>query len=789
MILDLTDTVASKVAAAFVEARHRAGIPAIGMVGTLVIVTGEAGHYDALRAAQEVAREHPARILVVVGRPGRGKPRLDAEVRFLGDSGPGETAVLRLHAELADHAESVLLPLLLPDAPVIVWWPGEAPTDPAKDPVGHLAQRRITDAAATAEPLAALESHRDGYQPGDTDFAWTRITSWRTVLAATLDKPGDPITGGLVACEPGSASSKLLALWLSMALKVPIEQQDSDGPGITEVRLDDHHRRHRAVPTRRPPRPPEPPRPARPRGRAPPAGHRGDPLRGDAQARPRRRLWRRPGPRGAARVSVPEVVVHRDATVLAEAIAARLVTGLVDAQASQGHANLVLTGGTIGTALLASVRGSTARDAVDWSRLDIWWGDERFVAEGSPDRNDGQARAALLDHVPIPEQRIHPIAGSSAAATPEEAADRYARELAAAPSARDGVPPFDVLLLGIGPDAHVASLFPENPAVHETEHTVVAVHGAPKPPPDPGQPHVARHHVRPRGVGRRRRSGEGDSRTPGPRLPRRASPGTRLGRTRAATHLVPDRRGGGLSAPEGPGPDRQRLTPSSTCGGLFVTTGSWSDGQPATSQGSGSTRRDRPQDPGHSELSTDGVLRPRVERARAQRPGMPFAAHVPDQLRSHVFRGSEAIEAGLLTRTQLESRAWDRLFRDVYRWRELPLSSEVRLEAARLAGDGQVLAGRTAAFARGTWTPPPGTLVPMEVARAKGESGTPLRGVARSRRVWRVDDEDIIEIDGVALTSPLRTAFDLTRTRHLVEAVVVIDAFANALAFTRRGVR
>jgi glucose-6-phosphate dehydrogenase assembly protein OpcA len=237
MILDLTDTVASKVAAAFVEARHRAGIPAIGMVGTLVILTGEAGHYDALRAAQEVAREHPARILVVVARPGRGKPRLDAEVRFLGDSGPGETAVLRLHAELADHAESVLLPLLLPDAPVIAWWPGEAPAVPAKDPVGLLAQRRITDAAATPDPLRALQSHRDGYQPGDTDFAWTRLTAWRTVLAATLDKPADPFTGGSVACEPGSASSRLLALWLGLGLKVPIDQVDSDGPGITEVRL------------------------------------------------------------------------------------------------------------------------------------------------------------------------------------------------------------------------------------------------------------------------------------------------------------------------------------------------------------------------------------------------------------------------------------------------------------------------------------------------------------------------------------------------------------------------
>jgi glucose-6-phosphate dehydrogenase assembly protein OpcA len=237
MIQDLTDTVASKVAAAFVEARHRAGIPAIGMVGTLVIVTGEAGHYDALRAAQEVAREHPARILVVVGRPGRGKPRLDAEVRFLGDSGPGETAVLRLHAELADHAESVLLPLLLPDAPVIVWWPGDGPDTPAKDPVGHLAQRRITDAAACPDPIQALESHRDGYQPGDTDLAWTRITSWRTVLAATLDQPYDEIISAKVACEPNNPSSTLLAIWLRLKLNVPVEQEDSSGPGITEVRI------------------------------------------------------------------------------------------------------------------------------------------------------------------------------------------------------------------------------------------------------------------------------------------------------------------------------------------------------------------------------------------------------------------------------------------------------------------------------------------------------------------------------------------------------------------------
>ncbi|HTY73656.1 MAG TPA: 6-phosphogluconolactonase [Actinomycetes bacterium] len=182
-------------------------------------------------------------------------------------------------------------------------------------------------------------------------------------------------------------------------------------------------------------------------------------------------------------MNVPEIVVHRDAAQLADAIAARLITGLVEVQAAQAGAHLVLTGGSIGTALLTAVRASAARDAVDWTRVDVWWGDERFVPEGHPDRNEGQARAALLDHVPVPAGRVHPIAGSAAATTPEEAADRYARELATAPGARGGLPTFDVLLLGIGPDAHVASLFPEQPALHDTEHTVLAVHGAPKPPP------------------------------------------------------------------------------------------------------------------------------------------------------------------------------------------------------------------------------------------------------------------------------------------------------------------
>jgi glucose-6-phosphate dehydrogenase assembly protein OpcA len=237
VIVDLTDTTAAAIAAALVQARHSAGVPAVGMVMTLVIVTDERDHYDALRAALDAAREHPSRILVTILRPGKMKARLDAEVRFLGDSGPGETVVMRMHGELADHAESVLVPLLLPDAPVVVWWPGKCPEVPALDPVGALAQRRVTDSAAADDSSAELVRRAHGYFPGDTDLAWTRITQWRTLLAATFDIPLGAVRGGSVSCEPGSPSADLLALWLESRLGVSIERIDTAGPGITGVTL------------------------------------------------------------------------------------------------------------------------------------------------------------------------------------------------------------------------------------------------------------------------------------------------------------------------------------------------------------------------------------------------------------------------------------------------------------------------------------------------------------------------------------------------------------------------
>jgi 6-phosphogluconolactonase len=185
-------------------------------------------------------------------------------------------------------------------------------------------------------------------------------------------------------------------------------------------------------------------------------------------------------------MTVPEVIVHRDESLLAKAVAARLVTLLVDSQAARDNASVVLTGGGIGTAVLAELGAAPARDAIDWPHLDIWWGDERFAPTGDPDRNETGARSALLDHVDVDPARVHPMPGPDGpdGDNPEAAAARYASWLKAAtrPEDHGPVPEFDVLMLGIGPEGHVASLFPGLPALYD-ERPVVAVRGSPKPPP------------------------------------------------------------------------------------------------------------------------------------------------------------------------------------------------------------------------------------------------------------------------------------------------------------------
>ncbi|MCP3820933.1 glucose-6-phosphate dehydrogenase assembly protein OpcA [Streptomyces sp. A3M-1-3] len=243
MKIDLTDTNSSKINAALVQARRDIGTPAIGMVLTLVIVTDEENAYDALKAANDASHEHPSRIIVVIRRISRSPrsrrdARLDAEVRVGADSGTGETVVLRLYGDLVNHAQSAVLPLLLPDAPVVVWWPEGAPADLAKDPLGTLAQRRISDTYATENPLAALSGRAEAYAQGDTDLAWTRITPWRSMLAAALDQQSVEITSALVEGEDENPSCELLAMWLADRLGVPVRRALSSGPGLTAVRLE-----------------------------------------------------------------------------------------------------------------------------------------------------------------------------------------------------------------------------------------------------------------------------------------------------------------------------------------------------------------------------------------------------------------------------------------------------------------------------------------------------------------------------------------------------------------------
>ncbi|KOV95489.1 MULTISPECIES: glucose-6-phosphate dehydrogenase assembly protein OpcA [unclassified Streptomyces] len=242
MKIDLTDTTASKINKALVQGRRAIGTPAVGMVLTMVIVTDEENAYDSLKAAGDASHEHPSRTLVVIRRQARTlrdrtHSRLDAEVRVGSEAGTGETVVLRTYGEVSDHADSVVLPLLLPDAPVVVWWPGDAPEAPAEDPLGALAQRRITDLYAVERPLEVLNARARTYAPGDTDLAWTRLTLWRSMLAAALDQARVKVASAAVEAETDNPSAELLARWLQARLGVPVERVQSPGPFVTAVRL------------------------------------------------------------------------------------------------------------------------------------------------------------------------------------------------------------------------------------------------------------------------------------------------------------------------------------------------------------------------------------------------------------------------------------------------------------------------------------------------------------------------------------------------------------------------
>ncbi|MER7437853.1 glucose-6-phosphate dehydrogenase assembly protein OpcA [Pseudonocardia alni] len=242
MIIDLPSSTTSAVNRKLVELRESGGVFALGRVLTLVVVTDDGPELErAIDAANAASREHPCRVIVLARGQRRASPRLDAQIRVGGDAGASEVIVLRGYGPLAaeEAGAGMVMPLLLPDAPVVAWWPNEAPASPSEDAVGRLAQRRITDALSSKNPVKAFEARRKDYAPGDTDLTWTRLTQWRAQLAAALDVPPyEDISSAVVAGEAVSPSTELIAGWLAASLGVKVKRSPSEKDnGLSLVRL------------------------------------------------------------------------------------------------------------------------------------------------------------------------------------------------------------------------------------------------------------------------------------------------------------------------------------------------------------------------------------------------------------------------------------------------------------------------------------------------------------------------------------------------------------------------
>ena len=245
MIVDLPNTTTSQISKALVKIREEGGAVALGRVLTLVISTHLGEEEEAIEAANDASREHPMRVIVVSTSPDdrdASDARVDAQIRVGGDAGASEVIVVRAYGDAARDQESLVTGLLLPDAPVVAWWPGVAPESVSDSAIGRIAQRRITDAASSSDPRGAIQKMAATYKPGDTDFAWTRLTLWRAQLAAVLDQPPyQPVTAVEVHGAADSPSTVLLAAWLELQLQVHVSlevtKKAHGSSGIQGVRL------------------------------------------------------------------------------------------------------------------------------------------------------------------------------------------------------------------------------------------------------------------------------------------------------------------------------------------------------------------------------------------------------------------------------------------------------------------------------------------------------------------------------------------------------------------------
>jgi glucose-6-phosphate dehydrogenase assembly protein OpcA len=233
----LWDTTGTEIVHALLSERRAAGALASGLALTLITIVDEKHVREAEEAATLAAAAHPCRLLVVVRRSLDTDHRLDAEVQVGGRLGPTEAVVMRMYGRLTLHAESVVLPLLAPDAPVVTWWHGAPPDEIATDALGVLANRRITDCSRAGDPIAALHRRAVDFAPGDTDLSWTRATPWRSLLASALDAVDATPSQALIQCEQGNPTAALIAGWLGQRLGIDVSVEDSAGPGITDVEI------------------------------------------------------------------------------------------------------------------------------------------------------------------------------------------------------------------------------------------------------------------------------------------------------------------------------------------------------------------------------------------------------------------------------------------------------------------------------------------------------------------------------------------------------------------------
>lgn len=234
MIIDLEDTSSREVASALIRARRGVG-SASGMVLTLIVVSDEKHREDVIKAARASATAHPSRV-IVVNFDDDHETRFDAQIQ-VGEGIPGDLLLFTISGDLRQHADSIIRPLLLPDSPIVAWWPHDAPQALGDDPIGAMATRRITDASGTDDPPSTLRRRACNHTPGDTDLTWTRLTRWRALLAAAVDQHSSPVTSATVTAAADNAPADLLAAWLEIELEVPVTIITNSLPGVSQVRL------------------------------------------------------------------------------------------------------------------------------------------------------------------------------------------------------------------------------------------------------------------------------------------------------------------------------------------------------------------------------------------------------------------------------------------------------------------------------------------------------------------------------------------------------------------------